>query len=102
MSPLGIRCRTLRWNANTATSAMSRRWHRHQTLSLHITTVSMSPADSASSVIASANGVVRVWAAHKQVKWIKGVEFVADFADLGAGQGGYNQDREFFGYRQSI
>jgi len=38
----------------------------------------------------------------KQVKWIKGVEFVADFADIGSGYGGYNQDHEFFGYRQSI
>ncbi len=38
----------------------------------------------------------------KQVKWIKGIEFVADFADIGGGYGGYNQDHEFFGYRQSI
>jgi methionine sulfoxide reductase catalytic subunit len=38
----------------------------------------------------------------KQVKWIRSVEFVADFADIGGGYGGYNQDHEFFGYRQSI
>ncbi|MEJ7722193.1 MAG: molybdopterin-dependent oxidoreductase [Ilumatobacteraceae bacterium] len=38
----------------------------------------------------------------KQVKWIKGMEFVADFAEIGGGYGGYNQDHEFFGYRQSI
>ncbi|GAA3766335.1 hypothetical protein GCM10022240_18560 [Microbacterium kribbense] len=38
----------------------------------------------------------------KMVKWIRGIEFVADFADLGGGYGGYNQDHEFFGYRQSI
>ena len=38
----------------------------------------------------------------KQVKWIKGIEFVADFAEVGGGHGGYNQDHEFFGYRQSI
>jgi methionine sulfoxide reductase catalytic subunit len=38
----------------------------------------------------------------KQVKWLKGVEFVADFANIGGGYGGYNQDHEFFGYRQSI
>ena len=38
----------------------------------------------------------------KQVKWLKGVEFVASFADVGGGHGGYNQDHEFFGYRQSI
>jgi thiosulfate reductase cytochrome b subunit len=38
----------------------------------------------------------------KQVKWIKGIEFVADFADIGGGFGGYSEDHEFFGYRQSI
>jgi DMSO/TMAO reductase YedYZ molybdopterin-dependent catalytic subunit len=38
----------------------------------------------------------------KQVKWIKGIEFVADFSDVGGGYGGYNEDHEFFGYRQSI
>lgn len=38
----------------------------------------------------------------KLVKWIKGVEFVEDFAEIGGGEGGYNNDHEFFGYRQSI
>ena len=38
----------------------------------------------------------------KQVKWIEGVEFVADFADIGGGYGGYHPDHEFFVYRQSI
>ncbi len=38
----------------------------------------------------------------KQVKWVKGVEFVAHFSEVGGGRGGYNQDHEFFGYRQSI
>ena len=38
----------------------------------------------------------------KQVKWIKGIEFVENFSDVGGGYGGYNQDHEFFGYRQSI
>jgi hypothetical protein len=38
----------------------------------------------------------------KQVKWIKGIEFVAHYTELGSGYGGYNQDHEFFGYRQSI
>ena len=38
----------------------------------------------------------------KQVKWIAGIEFVADFARIGGGHGGYNPDHEFFGYRQSI
>jgi sulfoxide reductase catalytic subunit YedY len=38
----------------------------------------------------------------KQVKWIEGIEFVAHYAEVGGGYGGYNQDHEFFGYRQSI
>jgi len=38
----------------------------------------------------------------KMVKWIKGIEFVEDFTHLGGGLGGYNNDHEFFGYRQSI
>ena len=38
----------------------------------------------------------------KMVKWIAAIEFVADYADLGAGQGGYNEDHEFYGYRTPI
>ena len=38
----------------------------------------------------------------KQVKWIAAIEFVADFSDVGSGFGGYNEDHEFFGYRQSL
>lgn len=38
----------------------------------------------------------------KQVKWIQAVELVADFDHLGVGQGGYNEDQEFFGYRVPI
>lgn len=38
----------------------------------------------------------------KQVKWITAIEFVADFTRLGAGQGGYNEDHEFYGYRMPI
>ncbi len=38
----------------------------------------------------------------KMVKWLKGVEFVEHFTDIGAGLGGYNNDHEFFGYSQSI
>ncbi|SDD76543.1 cytochrome b561 [Sanguibacter gelidistatuariae] len=38
----------------------------------------------------------------KLVKWIKGIEFVEHFSDVGGGLGGYNNDHEFFGYRQSI
>lgn len=38
----------------------------------------------------------------KMVKWIAAIEFVADFSGLGAGQGGYNEDHEFYGYRDPI
>jgi methionine sulfoxide reductase catalytic subunit len=38
----------------------------------------------------------------KMVKWITAIEFVSDFANLGAGQGGYNEDHEFYGYRMPI
>ena len=38
----------------------------------------------------------------KQVKWVAGIEFVSQFSDLGGGFGGFNEDHEFFGYRQSI
>ena len=38
----------------------------------------------------------------KQVKWVAGIEFVSQLSDLGGGFGGYNEDHEFFGYRQSI
>jgi DMSO/TMAO reductase YedYZ molybdopterin-dependent catalytic subunit len=38
----------------------------------------------------------------KQVKWLAGIEFVADFTEVAGGYGGYNADHEFFGYRQSI
>ncbi len=38
----------------------------------------------------------------KQVKWIKEIEFVHHFSERGAGQGGYNEDHEFYGYRDEI
>lgn len=38
----------------------------------------------------------------KQVKWLKGIEFVEDFSAVSGGFGGYNEDHEFLGYRQSI
>jgi DMSO/TMAO reductase YedYZ molybdopterin-dependent catalytic subunit len=38
----------------------------------------------------------------KMVKWIKGIEFVEHFSEVGGGYGGYNNDHEFFGYSQSI
>lgn len=38
----------------------------------------------------------------KMVKWIAAIEIVRNFEDLGAGQGGYNEDHEFYGYRMPI
>jgi DMSO/TMAO reductase YedYZ molybdopterin-dependent catalytic subunit len=38
----------------------------------------------------------------KMVKWIEAIEFVESFAHMGAGQGGYNEDHEFFGYKMPI
>lgn len=38
----------------------------------------------------------------KMVKWIAAIEFVESFEQIGGGAGGYNDDHEFFGYRQSI
>jgi DMSO/TMAO reductase YedYZ molybdopterin-dependent catalytic subunit/thiosulfate reductase cytochrome b subunit len=38
----------------------------------------------------------------KMVKWVQAIEFIKDFRELGAGQGGYNEDHEFYGYRMPI
>ena len=38
----------------------------------------------------------------KMVKWIKAIELVRDLADLGAGQGGYNEGHEINGCRMPI
>ncbi|MFM8363688.1 MAG: molybdopterin-dependent oxidoreductase [Verrucomicrobiota bacterium] len=38
----------------------------------------------------------------KQVKWIQAIEFVSDFRHLGAGQGGFNEDHEYYGQRAPI
>lgn len=38
----------------------------------------------------------------KQVKWIESIEFVESFDHIGKGQGGYNEDHEYFGYRMPI
>jgi len=38
----------------------------------------------------------------KMVKWVAAIEFLDDFTHLGAGQGGYNEDHEFYGYRMPI
>lgn len=38
----------------------------------------------------------------KMVKWIQAIELVNDFKDLGSGQGGYNEDHEFYGNHMPI
>jgi DMSO/TMAO reductase YedYZ molybdopterin-dependent catalytic subunit/thiosulfate reductase cytochrome b subunit len=38
----------------------------------------------------------------KMVKWIRAIEFVDEYRSLGSGQGGYNEDHEFYGNRMSI
>lgn len=38
----------------------------------------------------------------KQVKWIKGIEFVAHYNEIGSGYGGYSEDHKFFGRHQTI
>lgn len=38
----------------------------------------------------------------KMVKWVEEVRFVADFNETGEGQGGGNEDAEFFGYVAQI
>lgn len=38
----------------------------------------------------------------KMVKWLQAIEFVAHFREVGSGYGGYNEDHEYFGYRQTL
>ena len=38
----------------------------------------------------------------KLVKWIKGIEFVADYRDIGSGYGGYSEDHKYFGRHQTL
>ena len=38
----------------------------------------------------------------KSVKWVQSVEFVESFAHLGQGEGGFNEDYEFFTTRNPI
>lgn len=38
----------------------------------------------------------------KQVKWVQAVEFVATFENIGSGEGGFNEDNEYFGFRAPI
>ena len=37
----------------------------------------------------------------KLVKWIKEIEFVADYSDIGSGDGGYCEDHKYFGRHQT-
>ncbi|WP_137725337.1 molybdopterin-dependent oxidoreductase [Prescottella subtropica] len=38
----------------------------------------------------------------KHVKWVGAIEFVRHFSEVGGGHGGYNEDHEYYGHRQSI
>ncbi|MEU7768677.1 molybdopterin-dependent oxidoreductase [Nocardia sp. NPDC049190] len=38
----------------------------------------------------------------KHVKWVAAIEFVTHFSEVGGGHGGYNEDHEYYGYRQSL
>lgn len=38
----------------------------------------------------------------KHVKWVAAIEFVHHFSEVGGGHGGYNEDHEYYGYRQSL
>jgi thiosulfate reductase cytochrome b subunit len=38
----------------------------------------------------------------KQVKWVQTIWFVESFSDLASGQGGFNEDYEFYGWRDPI
>ncbi|OHU94249.1 molybdopterin-dependent oxidoreductase [Mycobacterium talmoniae] len=38
----------------------------------------------------------------KQVKWLKGIEFLESYEELGSGYGGYSEDHKYFGRHQTI
>jgi sulfoxide reductase catalytic subunit YedY len=38
----------------------------------------------------------------KMVKWIRAIEFVENLATVGEGEGGYNEDHEYFGELANI
>jgi DMSO/TMAO reductase YedYZ molybdopterin-dependent catalytic subunit len=38
----------------------------------------------------------------KLVKWIRQIEFVSDYKNIGSGQGGYAEDNEFLAYSDPI
>ncbi len=61
--PSGIRWVTGTPRPRTATSAISRRWQRHHTLSLHMTATVAPAASASTSSRAAVNSAVRVWTA---------------------------------------
>jgi DMSO/TMAO reductase YedYZ molybdopterin-dependent catalytic subunit len=38
----------------------------------------------------------------KQVKWVQAIWFVESFGDIASGQGGFNEDYEYYGWRDPI
>jgi hypothetical protein len=36
------------------------------------------------------------------VKWVRAIEFVETYATVGEGEGGYNEDNEYFGEMANI
>jgi DMSO/TMAO reductase YedYZ molybdopterin-dependent catalytic subunit len=78
--------------------------HRLENMAHHLTILAYEMNGSPVSVLHGAPLRLRCEneLGFKQVKWIEAIEFVEDFAHFGAGQGGYNEDHEFYGYRMSI
>jgi DMSO/TMAO reductase YedYZ molybdopterin-dependent catalytic subunit len=78
--------------------------HRPENMAHHLTILAYEMNGSPVSVLHGAPLRLRCEneLGFKQVKWIEAIEFVEDFAHFGAGQGGYNEDHEFYGYRMSI
>jgi hypothetical protein len=37
-----------------------------------------------------------------QIKWVQAIEFAESFKDLGSWQGGFNEDYEYYDWRQPI
>ncbi|WP_114454838.1 molybdopterin-dependent oxidoreductase [Halopolyspora algeriensis] len=78
--------------------------HPIEQMSYHLTMLAYDMNDAALSFGHGAPLRLRneVQLGFKLVKWIQAIEFVEDFSEVGGGYGGYNEDHEFFGYRQSI
>jgi hypothetical protein len=50
-------------------------------------------------------GLTSVWCTKQhsqQVKWLKGIEFLAHYSEIGSGYGGYSEDHKFFARHQTI